>query len=384
MSPEPLRVGLNLVFLVEDSGGAGRYARELIRALRAVEPDIELTAFVSSELPADVRAADWAEGIEFVRFPITVTHGPPGNMALTMGAQWGAIPLLARRRRLHVVHGLANIAPLLAPGVATVVTVLDLIWMRFPNTLSRRATIGMKTTTPPSARRATRVIAISEAARADIVETLSIDPGRVDVTPLGIRVDGAAPATPEAELRQSFDLGDAPVLLCVAQKREHKNIAGLIRALALLEDRSVVLVVPGSPTPHEAELRALAGGLGVADRVRFPSWMPSADLEGLYRTARAFVLPSFEEGFGLPILEAMGRGVPVACSNVSSLPEVAGDAAETFDPYSPEDMARAIARLLADPARREELIARGHERCRVFTWERTARATLETYRRAIR
>src|SRR5919106_1245181 len=119
MSSEPLRVGLNLVFLVEDSGGAGRYARELIRAMRALEPDLRLTAFVSSELPSDVQEARWADGIEFVRFPIAVTHGPPGNIVLTMGAQWGAIPWLARRRGLQVVHGLANIAPLVAPGVAT-------------------------------------------------------------------------------------------------------------------------------------------------------------------------------------------------------------------------------------------------------------------------
>ena len=378
-----LRIGLNLVFLVEESGGAGRYARELIRALRTVEPDLRLTAFVSSELPGDVREADWAQGIDFVRFPVTVTHGPPGNMALTMGAQWGAIPWIAARRGLDVVHGLANITPLFAPRVATVVTLLDLIWMRFPQTLSRRATIGMKTTAPPSAKLATRVIAISEAARQDIIETLSIDPARVDVTPLGTRVDGDAPATPEADLRRTLDLGDAPVLLSVAQKREHKNLAGLIRALALLGDRDVVLVLPGSATPHEAELRTLAAQLGVADRVRFPAWLPAADLEGLYRLATAFVLPSFEEGFGLPILEAMGRGVPVACSNTSSLPEVAGDAAETFDPRSPEDIARAIERVLTDPARRVELIVRGHERCRTFTWERTARATLETYRRAV-
>ncbi len=378
-----LRIGLNLVFLVEESGGAGKYARELIRALRVVEPDLQLTAFVSSELPDDVRKADWAQGIDFVRFPVTVTHGPPGNMALTMGAQWGAIPWIAARRGLHVVHGLANITPLFAPRVATVVTLLDLIWMRFPQTLSRRATIGMKTTAPPSAKLATRVIAISEAARQDIIETLSIDPARVDVTPLGTRVDGDAPATPEADLRRTLDLGDAPVLLSVAQKREHKNLAGLIRALALLGDRDVILVLPGSATPHEAELRALAAQLGVADRVRFPAWLPAADLEGLYRLATAFVLPSFEEGFGLPILEAMGRGVPVACSNTSSLPEVAGDAAETFDPRSPEDIARAIERVLTDPARRVELVVRGHERCRTFTWERTARATLETYRRAV-
>src|SRR4051812_15395665 len=112
-----LRIGLNLVFLVEESGGAGRYARELIRALRTVEPDLHLTAFVSSELPEDVPRADWAQGIDFVRFPITVTHGPPGNMALTMGAQWGAIPWIAARRGLDVVHGLANITPLFAPRV---------------------------------------------------------------------------------------------------------------------------------------------------------------------------------------------------------------------------------------------------------------------------
>jgi len=378
-----LRIGLNLVFLVEESGGAGRYARELIRALRTVEPDLHLTAFVSSELPDDVRRADWAQGIDFVRFPITVTHGPPGNVLFTMGAQWGAIPWIAARRGLHVVHGLANITPLFAPRVATVVTLLDLIWMRFPHTLDRRATIGMKTTAPPSAKLATRVIAISEAARKDIIDTLSIDPGRVDVTPLGTRVDGDAPATPEAALRRTLELGDAPVLLTVAQKREHKNLAGLIRALALLEDRDVMLVLPGSPTPHEAELRALASQLGVADRVRFPAWLPAADLEGLYRLAAAFVLPSFEEGFGLPVLEAMGRGVPVACSNTSSLPEVAGDAAETFDPRAPADIAGAITRVLGDPARRVELVVRGHERCRVFTWERTARATLETYRRAV-
>ena len=382
MSP-PLRVGLNLVFLVEDSGGAGRYARELIRSMRALEPDLELTAFVSSEFPDDVREAEWARGIDFVTFPITVTHGPPGNMALTMGAQWGAIPLLAARRRLHVVHGLANIVPLAAPRVATVATLLDLIWMRFPQTLSRRATIGMKTTAPVSARSATRVIAISEAAKRDIVSRLGIDAGRIDVTPLGIRVNNAARVTPEPDVRRSLELGDAPVLLSVAQKREHKNLAGLIRALALLEERDVVLVLPGSPTPHEKELRVLASELGVGGRVRFPAWLPDADLEGLYRLARAFVLPSFEEGFGLPILEAMGRGVPVACSNASSLPEVAGDAAETFDPHSPEDMAAAIERLLADSGRKQELITRGHERCLTFTWERTARATLNTYRRAI-
>jgi glycosyltransferase involved in cell wall biosynthesis len=382
MAARPLRIGLNLVYLVRDSGGAGRYARELIRAIQAVEPGTEITAYVSSEVPPDVLDGAWPEPVSFVRFPITVTHGPPGNFALTMGAQWGAVPWLAARRRLDVVHGLANIAPLVAPRVATVVTVLDLIWMRFPQTLDRRATVGMKLTTPPSARLATRVIAISEAAKADLEATLGLPAGRIDVTPLGFRLDDRVAPEPEAALRARFGLGDLPVLLSVAQKREHKNLAGLIRAVAALPGRAM-LVLPGSPTPHEAELRRLAAELGIADRVRFPGWITGAELEGLYALARVFVLPSFEEGFGLPILEAMGREVPVACSNASSLPEVAGDAAELFDPHSVPAMSAAVDRLLADEGRRAQLVERGRARLREFTWERTARATLATYRRAI-
>ena len=138
-------------------------------------------------------------------------------------------------------------------------------------------------------------------------------------------------------------------MLCVAQKREHKNLANLIRAVAGLED-DVELVLVGSATPHEAELRALAVELGVADRIRFPGWLSDAQLEGLYRLATVFVLPSLEEGFGLPLLEAMRRGVPVACSNVSSLPEVVGNAAALFDPLDVDDMRAVIGGVLADPA----------------------------------
>jgi glycosyltransferase involved in cell wall biosynthesis len=383
MQDRPLRIGLNLVYLVRDSGGAGRYARELIRAIQAVEPNSRITAFVSSEVPDDVVNGEWAQPVEFVRFPVTVTHGPPGNFVFTMGSQWGALPWIAARRRLDVVHGLANITPLMGPRIARVVTVLDLIWMRYPQTLDRRATIGMKLTTPPSARCATRVIAISEAAKEDLVRTLGVDPERIDVTPLGFRLDERVAPEPEAALRAQFELGAGPVILSVAQKREHKNLGALIRALPDLPERDAVLVLPGSPTPHEAELRALAEDLGVADRVRFPGWISDAELEGLYALARVFALPSFEEGFGLPILEAMGRGVPVACSNTSSLPEVAGDAAELFDPHDVASVSAALARLLGDEQRRGELKERARMRLVSFTWERTAQATLASYRRAI-
>jgi alpha-1,3-rhamnosyl/mannosyltransferase len=107
------------------------------------------------------------------------------------------------------------------------------------------------------------------------------------------------------------------------------------------------------------------------------------ELESLYQNASCFVLPSFKEGFGLPVLEAMRRGVPVACSNASSLPEVAGDAALLFDPNDVGAMANAMERVLRDPELGRDLVRRGYERCRLFSWEETARATLASYRRAI-
>ena len=378
----PLRVGLNLVYLVEGAGGAGTYARELIPALLAVEPETRITAFVGRTAPPDSREAAWASQIDWVTLPVVYDSSSPWTPLLNGTAQWAALPWIAARRRLDVVHGLANVVPLVSPRVARVVSLLDLIWLHFPSTMSRRATLAMKATALPSARVADRVIAISHAAKRDMVETVGLDPDKIDVTPLGVRDADLAEPTAEADLRAELGLGRARIVLCVAQKREHKNLANLIRAVAGLED-DVALALVGSPTPHEAELRALAQELGVEGRIHFPGWLSSEQLEGLYRSAALFVLPSLEEGFGLPLLEAMRRGTPVACSNVSSLPEVVGPAAALFDPLDVDDMRAVIARVLADPALAARLVEAGYERCRGFTWEAAARATLESYRRAI-
>jgi glycosyltransferase involved in cell wall biosynthesis len=378
----PLRIGLNLVYLVEGSGGAGTYARELIPALLAAEPGTRITAFVGRTAPAEVVRASWASEVEWVTFPVDYDHPGPLNSLLVGAAQWGALPWAAARRRLDVVHGLANVVPLVQPRVASVVTLLDLIWLHFPTTMSRRATLTMRFSALPSARAADRVIAISHAAKQDMVATAGIDPRRIDVTPLGVRDGAIAEPAAEEDLRAKLALGEAPVALCVAQKREHKNLARLIRAVAGMKG-GVKLVLVGSPTAHEEDLRALAHELDAADRIRFPGWLSDAELEGLYRLAAVFVLPSLEEGFGLPLLEAMRRDVPVACSNVSSMPEVAGEGAALFDPLDVDDMRATIERVLGDPALAGRLVAAGRERCRVFTWEATARATLDSYRRAI-
>jgi glycosyltransferase involved in cell wall biosynthesis len=188
----------------------------------------------------------------------------------------------------------------------------------------------------------------------------------------------------QAPLRERLRLGERPVLLSLSAKRPHKNLLALIGALALLpvEERPV-LVLAGYPTEHEVQLRERARTLGLDRDVRFAGWLSDAEVEGLWAIADAFVFPSLYEGFGLPVLEAMARGVPVACSNASSLPEVAGDAALLFDPRDEAAIADALQRLLGDAALAERLRVAGGERVRQFTWERTARATIDSYRRAL-
>jgi glycosyltransferase involved in cell wall biosynthesis len=223
----------------------------------------------------------------------------------------------------------------------------------------------------------------SHSTQRDLVELLRTPAERIDVVPLGFGTIKRGEPLAERDLRERFELGERRIALSLSAKRPHKNLLALIGALALIPaGRRPLLVLPGYATAHEGDLRACARAQGVEGDVRFLGWLSGEELEGLWQVAEAFVYPSLYEGFGLPVLEAMARGVPVACSNASSLPEVAGEAALTFDPHDERAIADALERLLSDRAEAERLAARGLERAREFTWERTARMTLESYRRA--
>jgi glycosyltransferase involved in cell wall biosynthesis len=213
---------------------------------------------------------------------------------------------------------------------------------------------------------------------------LHVPRGKIDVVPQGVRQDPPSAALSTADTRARFGIGARRVILALSAKRPHKNLRALIGALARLEPAErPLLVLPGYPTAHEHELRAQAQASGIADDVLILGWLADDEIEGLWRVAEAFVYPSLYEGFGLPVLEAMARGVPVACSNASSLPEVAGDAALLFDPHDEAAIAAAIRRLIGDPQLAAALRAGGLERVRKFSWEQTAAATLGTYARAL-
>jgi len=376
---KPTHVGLNLIFLVPgETGGMEVYARELIPALLAqAPPGMRFTAFINRE--AAGAEGPWGELLPAVTVPVNARS----RMQWVLGEQT-VLPRLAARAGVDLVHSLASTAPLRG-RFRRVVTVHDLIYARFPEAHAGIRDKGMKVLVPWAIRRSDRVIVDSHSTRQDLIELLGVAPGLIDVVPLGLGAVRRESPLEESETRARFDLGERPVVLSLSAKRPHKNLGALIGALARIPAAArPLLVLPGYPTWHEQELRERARTAEVAGDVRFLGWLSGEELEGLWALARAFVFPSLYEGFGLPVLEAMARGVPVACSNASSLPEVAGEAALLFDPRDESAIAAALARLLAGPALREDLSARGLERVRQFTWERTADLTLQSYARALR
>jgi glycosyltransferase involved in cell wall biosynthesis len=376
---QPTHVGLNLIFLVPgETGGMEVAAREVIPELLAqAPPGMRFTAFVNREAAA-AGGGPWGELLPAVTVPVNARD----RVQWVLGEQT-LLPALAVRHRVQLVHSLASTAPVWGP-FKRVVTIHDLIYARFPEAHAGLRDKGMRVLVPAGARRSARVIADSQSTRADLIELIGVDPGRIDVVPLGLGALARAPALAEQEVRARFQLGARPVLLSLSAKRPHKNLAALIGALArIAPERRPLLVLPGYPTWHERELRERAEQAGVSADVRFLDWVSGGELEGLWALAGAFVFPSLYEGFGLPVLEAMARGVPVACSNASSLPEVAGDAALLFDPHDEGEIATAIQALLGDPGLAGRLRERGRERANLFTWARTAELTLASYSRAL-
>ena len=368
-----MHVGLNLIFLVPgETGGMEVAARETIPALVRVAPaGMRFTAFVNR----DAGPGPWGELIPKVEVPVHVAN----RIEWVRGEQQ-LLPRLAAREGVDLVHSLASTAPLWG-RFTRVVTVHDLIYRRFPEAHAGLRSLGMRTLVPLAVRRSDRVIADSASTKQDLVELLGTPAGRVDVVPLGIGALRRAQPVDEAALRARFALGERDVLLALSAKRPHKNLAALLDACALLERRPI-LVLGGYATEYEGELRERAHALGIADDVRWPGWLEPGEVEGLWRLSTGFAFPSLYEGFGLPVLEAMARGVPVACSTAASLPEVAGDAALLFDPHDPRAIAAALTQLIAGGPAIERLRAAGLERAAAFTWERAASLTLDSYARA--
>ena len=362
-----MRVGLDLLFLVPgQTGGRETYARELVRGLAAERPDLELTLLVNRETAAG--DGFWREAGRVIE----VGSSGVGRGSWALGELW-RLPRAARG--LDLLHSVANFGPV-GGGPPRVLTVHDVLWRRLPEVVPTAMRIGTNVLVTGAARRAARVITVSRASAADIVRELSLPAERVEVVPNGVTPAPAGPVEP-ADLGQ----GARPVALSVASDLPHKNLGALVDGLARLppEERPL-LVLAGHGTDTGAR-GARAASLGVTDDVRPLGAVGPERLEALYAAASVVVTATRFEGFGLPVLEAMARGVPVACSDLPVLREVAGNAATYLRPDDPDSVAAAIRTALADA---ERLRAAGRERAARFSWAAAARATAEVYERAVK
>ncbi len=358
------------------TGGMEVYARELIPRIGRLLPDAKLFFFACREGVAGFDADEL--GAEIVPCETTASNG-----FKRLGYEQFRLPLDVRRYKIDVLHSLTNTAPLLAT-VPNVVAIHDLIPAFVPEPLmnpewQRHA---FNRLVNMSARRADRVLTLSEASLRDLVKIAKISADKIDVIPPAGRPRGEA--TPVTALRERYDLPDRPLILSPSARRTHKNLPRLFEALAKIDlDPAPILLLPGYQTGQEEWMTEQTERLGVAERVKMLGWISDSDLDGLYDLATCFVFPSYMEGFGLPVLEAMERDLPVATSNVSAMPEAGGDAALYFDPFDVDQIAAAITRLLTDEELRTRLVRDGREHIKRFSWDRAAEQTVDSYLRAV-
>jgi glycosyltransferase involved in cell wall biosynthesis len=365
-------VGLNALFLDPGrSGGPETYLRGLVGALVEEAPRTRFTLVTTRRGAATLAREGWGERVELVALP-----ADEGERVRRQVAEQVLLPRLARRRRFDVLHSLASVAPVIA-GVPSAITLHDVTFFT-QRTFDPITTFGMRAIVARAARRADALLTGSIAARDEICAVLGFAPERFAVVPHGLgRASGSAAVADHAAVRSRHGLDGDRLVVCVAAKRPHKNQELLVRAAPLLGERTDV-VLAGHPEPYDAELRRIAQHVG-ATRVHFVDYVPDDELDALWALADCAVFPTLAEGFGLPVVEAMDRGVPVACSDIPVLREVGGDVPAYFDPRDPAALSAAVETAIGERAAR---VASGRERAAGYSWAEAARGTLAAYERA--
>jgi glycosyltransferase involved in cell wall biosynthesis len=358
--------------------GVGTYVRNLLSSLPDAAATHELDVFwgrhgreVSGRLPT---ASNLTHHFSHLSMRWRVLRVPYERIGL---------PRAVGAAGADIVHLPDPAVTALPAGRPVVATVHDLTPLLHPHTYGARRARYKAAVIRASVQRAAMIIAVSEATRNDVIEQLGTDPDRVITVAHGVAPCFRPAHEPEA-LRARFGL-PTRFLLSVGRLDPRKNLVRLLEAYAAARRQgvSVPLLVAGQPGWLYDDILSAPTRLGIADHVTFLFHVSPERLVAMYSTTEALLYPSLYEGFGLPVLEAMACGAPVLTSNVSSLPEVAGDAALLVDPFDTPAITAAIARLSTDEDLRQLLRHAGLHRASLYTWQRTARATLDVYERAL-
>ena len=370
-----LRVVFDAHAITPRRSGIGEYSLNLLSAMCDIaDPDLELSLYANGGIHPLRSAADI----------VRLTEGIPEGALYAPRHQW-ELPLLLRRGTYDLLHMPDFLVPPFLP-VPFVCTMYDLIPLARPEYIARSLKVRLlplyKALVRRSARNAARVITISEHSKNDIERMLGIDAGNIDVTPLAPTVDvlhGEFPPELSARVQKGR------YLLYVGRHDPYKGLGLLLEAFAVAARDpgldGITLAIAGAIDPRYGYREQIAA-LGLEERVVFLDYVNGSMLSALYANALAFVFPSLYEGFGLPPLDAMRHGIPVICSNRTSLPEVTGDAALLVDPENTGEFASALLRIAGNASLREQLIHSGYQREACFSWKNTALLTINVYKQA--
>lgn len=361
-----MRIVLDAHMLGAQEGGNETYVAGLIQG------------FAAADLPTDTRIV----ALHDPAYTPPPDDGRVGFLALPPGGNLRRLlvdlPRVCRQIGGDVLHVTYN-APLSLPSTLAL-SVHDVIYRLYPSYFSPRVRLLLNTLLPLSMRRARVILTISETSKHDIEHFYPFTRGRVIVVP--IAAGPVATATPnDAAARRLTD--DRPFVLAVGTVQPRKNIARLIEAYIMMRKRggpTARLLVVGRADWQHSEIQRIATDSPYSADIIFTGYLDDPTVAALYQSCAAFVYPSLYEGFGLPVLEAMTCGAPVITSTISSLPEVAGDAALQVDPYNVGAIAEALEALLTNPSLQADLRERGRRRAALYSWRYTAEQTYAAYR----
>lgn len=360
--------------------GIGTYIRNLVHHLAALDQADEFI-LISHEQ----ERAEWGDLPGNFRVLADPTHE---------SSFWNdlALPYLLRKRQVQVLHTPHYREPRFLP-CRSVITVHDCVHILFPNyAASRAAYERAKRATRRAIRNCSHIIAVSIATQRDLVRLFNVPEEKITVVYNGIDERAVAHTTAEEQKQvlERYQIQD-PFLLYAGNIRPHKNVARLIEAFSVLktelqEDeqwKNLKLMIIGDELSKHQFLRRTVIRSGVQHDVRFLGFVPYETLRVFYKSAQIFVFPSLHEGFGLPPLEAMANGTPVVTSNVSSLPEILGDAALLVNPENVFEISRGLKHLLYDTYLRSHLIEKGYQQVRLYSWRKAAETVWKTYQKIV-
>ena len=356
--------------------GNESYATNLIEALAEIDSENRYTIYVTRQEATERFANRWPN----FTLRLTLPHTPLVRVPLTLSRE-------LRRHPVDLLH-VQFTAPPLCP-CPVVASIHDLSFEHLPQTFKRRSRMQLRLTVRHTARNAAQILALSQYGRNDIIKTYGVDAARVSVTPLAAS-SLFTPVKDPSELSRvwkSYGI-KRDYILAVGSIQPRKNLPRLIAAYAHLRSlrpqaKLPQLALVGKNAWLYKDSLQAAKQHGFADDIIFTGYVPEADLPPLYTGAVCFVYPSYFEGFGLPVLEAMQCGTPVIAGDRTSLPEVIGDAGLLVDPFDEKALAAAIVRVIDNASLADELRVKGLQRARKFSWQETARLTLEAYKQAV-